>query len=178
MKTDISFKSLIDDLENGLTKFKKDDIGLGSIEEKFKMTEKQVTILFRHPLLKDLEISPFPFNLVDDRDGTFNVSAATIADEPAAPVVKTNLMKKPSDEIVFVEAPSAAKELSVTSAKEEPDPVVTAPPAPDAIAKEVKPEVTHVAVPVSKSEDFAEATPVVKAQVVDDEPNHDYMNLL
>jgi basic membrane lipoprotein Med (substrate-binding protein (PBP1-ABC) superfamily) len=54
-KVDLYVTQLIEDLNNGLTWNKKDDLGYGSIEVKYGANEKQIAAIRKHPLLKDAE---------------------------------------------------------------------------------------------------------------------------
>lgn len=65
-KMDLKITQLIDDLNNGLTWLKKDDLGYGSIEAKYGANEKQILAIKKHPKLKDAETSITIFNIIDD----------------------------------------------------------------------------------------------------------------
>lgn len=65
-KVDLTVSQLINDLNEGLTWFKKDDLGYGSIETKYNANEKQITAIRKHPKLKDAETSITIFNIIDD----------------------------------------------------------------------------------------------------------------
>jgi hypothetical protein len=65
---ELSITQIHRDLENGLTRYKVQDQGFGSIEEKYAMTPKEVEIIFRHSKLKDRHHTPFRFKLIDDTD--------------------------------------------------------------------------------------------------------------
>lgn len=70
-KKDLYVSQIIEDLSNGLTWLKKDDLGFGSIEERYGANEKQIMMIRKHPALKDAETSAIIFNLIDDtKDGT------------------------------------------------------------------------------------------------------------
>lgn len=55
-KKQIDVKNIIEDLSNGLTRYKKDDFGNGSIEEKYNLTAAQVARIFKHKKLKGLKV--------------------------------------------------------------------------------------------------------------------------
>jgi DNA recombination-dependent growth factor C len=47
----LSIKQILEDLNNGLTRLKKDDFGKGSIQEKYDLTMLEVRELFQHEKL-------------------------------------------------------------------------------------------------------------------------------
>ena len=69
---EVTISQIINDLTNGYTRTKtsKGYTGNGkSLEEKYSLTKKQLTVLFSNPSLKGRKtkkIIPFPFKLVDD----------------------------------------------------------------------------------------------------------------
>jgi hypothetical protein len=65
-KVDLTVSQLINDLNSGLTWFKKDDLGYGSIETKYGATAPQIMAIRKHPALKDAETSITIFNIIDD----------------------------------------------------------------------------------------------------------------
>lgn len=65
-KVDLTVSQLINDLNNGLTWFKKDDLGYGSIETKYGATAPQIMAIRKHPALKDAETNITIFNIIDD----------------------------------------------------------------------------------------------------------------
>jgi hypothetical protein len=65
-KVDLTVSQLINDLNSGLTWFKKDDLGYGSIEIKYGATAPQIMAIRKHPALKDAETSITIFNIIDD----------------------------------------------------------------------------------------------------------------
>ena len=65
-KVDLTVSQLINDLNTGLTWFKKDDLGYGSIESKYGATAPQIMAIRKHPSLKDAETSITIFNIIDD----------------------------------------------------------------------------------------------------------------
>ncbi len=70
-KVDITVSQLINDLNTGLTWYKKDDLGYGSIEAKYGATAPQIMAIRKHPALKDAETTITIFNIIDDtKDGT------------------------------------------------------------------------------------------------------------
>lgn len=65
---DIKVTQLLNDLNAGMTWLKRDDLGYGSVEEKYKATEAQVGIIRKHPLLKDAETNATVINIIDDTE--------------------------------------------------------------------------------------------------------------
>jgi len=70
-KNQVSIKQLISDLSSGMTRYKKDDFGNGSIEEKYNLTQAQVARIFKHDKLKGLKVKgktriKDEFELIDD----------------------------------------------------------------------------------------------------------------
>ena len=65
---ELSLQNLFDDLMSGLSWFKKDDRGVGSIQEKYEATELQIKVIKQHPKLKDIEEVKFFFVVKDDTE--------------------------------------------------------------------------------------------------------------
>lgn len=65
-KVDLTVSQIINDLNTGLTWFKKDDLGYGSIESKYGATAPQIMAIRKHPALKDAETTITIFNIIDD----------------------------------------------------------------------------------------------------------------
>lgn len=65
-KVDLTVSQLINDLNEGFTWFKKDDLGYGSIETKYNANPQQIAAIRKHPALKDAETSITIFNIIDD----------------------------------------------------------------------------------------------------------------
>lgn len=65
-KVQLTVSSIIDLLNNGYTWFKKDDLGYGSIQEKFQATDVQVHTIRKHPALKDADTVAKIFIIIDD----------------------------------------------------------------------------------------------------------------
>lgn len=84
-QVNLKISALIEDVSSGLTRYKKDDCGFGSIQVKYTMTDKEVLMVFNHPKLKDLKEISLRFNLIDDVNDTDSVKE-TVA--PAPEIVK------------------------------------------------------------------------------------------
>lgn len=65
-KVDLTVSQLINDLNSGLTWFKKDDLGYGSIETKYGANPVQIAAIKKHPSLKDAETNIIIFDIIDD----------------------------------------------------------------------------------------------------------------
>jgi hypothetical protein len=53
-------------LATGYTWFKKDDLGFGSIQEKYLASDIQINTIRKHPALRDLETTARVFVIIDD----------------------------------------------------------------------------------------------------------------
>lgn len=58
--------SIIDDLNSGMTWFKKDDLGYGSIQEKYNARDNDIILIRKNPLLKDADTTITVFEIIDD----------------------------------------------------------------------------------------------------------------
>jgi hypothetical protein len=67
-KVEIYVSQVLEDLNNGLTWLKKDDLGYGSIQEKYNAKDQQIAIIRKHPKLRDAETSIIIFSIIDDTD--------------------------------------------------------------------------------------------------------------
>jgi hypothetical protein len=85
--TEIKLSQLVNDLENGLTWLKKDDNGLGSIQEKYGAEDHEILTIQKHPKLRDLEPAVFKFKIVDD-----------LKDDEPTNQVETNPIPQPKGE--------------------------------------------------------------------------------
>ena len=65
-KVDLHVSQIIGDLNDGLTWLKKDDLGYGSIQEKYDAKDQQIAMIRKHPKLKDAETTVTVFNIIDD----------------------------------------------------------------------------------------------------------------
>jgi hypothetical protein len=99
-KVDIYVSKVIEDLNNGLTWLKKDDLGYGSIEEKYNANPVQIATIRKHPLLKDAETNIVIFNVVDDLSTSIDVMKETKAFKKAD-VVNQPISSEPSKDDVF-----------------------------------------------------------------------------
>ena len=63
---DLTVSQLLNDLNEGYTWLKKDDLGYGSIEIKYGATAVQIMAIRKHPALKNAETNITIFNIIDD----------------------------------------------------------------------------------------------------------------
>ena len=83
-KVQITVTTIADLLQNGYTWFKKDDLGYGSIQEKFQAGDTHIHAIRKHPLLKDLDTTARVFVIIDDTKEQTNETNTTplSVDEP------------------------------------------------------------------------------------------------
>ena len=98
-KVDIYVSKVIEDLNSGLTWLKKDDLGYGSIEEKYNANPVQIATIRKHPLLKDAETNIVIFNVVDDLSTSTKEKETTTFKK--ADVVNQPISSEPSKDDVF-----------------------------------------------------------------------------
>ena len=106
-KVQLTVSSIKELLQNGYTWFKKDDLGYGSIQEKFQATDVQITTIRKHPALKDADTVARIFVIVDD---TKNENAAK-TEEP--------ILDGPSNNSQREELPVVAESVGMEIATEE-----------------------------------------------------------
>lgn len=73
-KVDLYVSQILEDLNNGFTWLKKDDLGYGNIQDKYGAKDQQIAVIRKHPKLKDAETTVTIFNIIDD---TKNEGTAT-----------------------------------------------------------------------------------------------------
>ena len=95
-KVEIYVSQILEDLDNGLTWLKRDDLGYGSIQEKYNAKDQQIAMIRKHPVLKDAETTVTVFTVIDDTkedyNGTTTVSVADTTNEQSMeslPVTET-----------------------------------------------------------------------------------------
>lgn len=73
-KVQLGVSAIKELLDNGYTWLKKDDLGFGSIQEKYQASDVQILAIRKHPALKDLETTARIFVIIDDTkdNGTKN----------------------------------------------------------------------------------------------------------
>ena len=72
----ITVSSLIEDLNNGLTWLKSEDVGNGSIQEKYNARDAQILAIKQHPKLVGIEPNLITFIIKDDTDNTTTTSGS------------------------------------------------------------------------------------------------------
>ena len=95
-KVEIYVSQILEDLNNGLTWLKRDDLGYGSIQEKYNAKDQQIAMIRKHPVLKDAETTVTVFTVIDDtkeeHNGTTTVSTTDTTNEQSMeslPVTET-----------------------------------------------------------------------------------------
>jgi hypothetical protein len=78
-KVDLTVSQIINDLNSGLTWFKKDDLSYGSIESKYGANPQQIAAIRKHPALKDAETTITIFNIIDDTKNENTTSTKELA---------------------------------------------------------------------------------------------------
>lgn len=93
-KVEIYVSQILEDLNNGLTWLKRDDLGYGSIQDKYNAKDQQIAMIRKHPVLKDAETTVTVFTVIDDTKedynaGTTTVSVTNIRNEESLGVIPT-----------------------------------------------------------------------------------------
>ena len=101
-KVEIYVSQILEDLNNGLTWLKRDDLGYGSIQDKYNAKDQQIAMIRKHPVLKDAETTVTVFTVIDDTkedyNGTTTVSATELTDEkPMASLLVTETINTGSE---------------------------------------------------------------------------------
>ena len=101
-KVDLYVSQILEDLNNGLTWLKRDDLGYGSIQEKYNAKDQQIAMIRKHPTLKDAETNVIVFNVIDDTIET--KEAVTGKEEPVKEIISNQdeLIKKVDDLATFM----------------------------------------------------------------------------
>lgn len=76
-KVGIYVSQVLEDLNNGYTWLKKDDLGYGSIQEKYNAKDEQIAIIRKHPALKNAETTVTIFTVIDDTKEDYNRETTT-----------------------------------------------------------------------------------------------------
>jgi len=95
-KVDLKLSILLEDLNNGHTWFKKENVGYGSIQEKYNAADYQIEHIKKHPQLKDVQPNIVIFNIIDDvnvKETKKTTESATLfTDFPEEALAVENLM--------------------------------------------------------------------------------------
>ena len=90
-KVEIYVSQILEDLNNGLTWLKRDDLGYGSIQDKYNAKDQQIAMIRKHPVLKDAETTVTVFTVIDDTkedyNGTTTVSTTDTTNEPSMEIL-------------------------------------------------------------------------------------------
>ena len=78
-KVEIYVSQILEDLNNGLTWLKRDDLGYGSIQEKYNAKDQQIAMIRKHPVLKDAETTVTVFTVIDDTKEDYNGGTITLS---------------------------------------------------------------------------------------------------
>lgn len=78
-KVEIYVSQILEDLDNGLTWLKRDDLGYGSIQEKYNAKDQQIAMIRKHPVLKDAETTVTVFTVIDDTKQDYNGGTTTLS---------------------------------------------------------------------------------------------------
>jgi hypothetical protein len=78
-KVEIYVSQILEDLDNGLTWLKRDDLGYGSIQEKYNAKDQQIAMIRKHPVLKDAETTVTVFTVIDDTKQDYNGGTTTVS---------------------------------------------------------------------------------------------------
>lgn len=73
-KVQLGVSAIKELLDNGYTWLKKDDLGFGSIQEKYLASDIQIATIRKHPALKDLETTARVFVIIDDTKDNGNIT--------------------------------------------------------------------------------------------------------
>ena len=76
-KVEIYVSQILEDLDNGLTWLKRDDLGYGSIQDKYTAKDQQIAMIRKHPALKDAETTVTVFTVIDDTKNNNNAGTTT-----------------------------------------------------------------------------------------------------
>lgn len=94
---DVYVSKILEDLSNGLTWYKKDDQGYGSIQEKYNAKDLDIVKIRKFPKLKDAETTLTVFNIIDDTSVAQEKPVDSVKKETVTPVP----FKPESDDEVF-----------------------------------------------------------------------------
>jgi hypothetical protein len=106
----VTLSQVVEDLKSGMTKWKKDDIGFGSIEGKYNLQMNEALELFHNPKIKHREHTIPTFVIIDDLPDETTTAPEVTVPEPIQAQVEVRKQEIP---------PVAAKQIPA------PRPVVT-----------------------------------------------------
>lgn len=79
-QVDLYVSQILEDLNNGLTWLKRDDLGYGNIQDKYGAKEQQIAMIRKHPALKNAETNVIVFNIIDDTKKSDGTSTPAVND--------------------------------------------------------------------------------------------------
>ena len=85
-KVDVYVSQIKELLDQGYTWLEKDNLGYGSIENKYGANPVQIAAIRKHPKLKDLETNITIFNVIDDVDETSDQTKKSTVVRAKAPL--------------------------------------------------------------------------------------------
>ena len=93
---EIKVSEVLNYLKNGVTRWKKEDLGFGSLEEIYGLTFTEVKELIDHPKIKGVKTKIPTMRIIDDTEGEISTEETAEETTPvetkvevAAPVIKT-----------------------------------------------------------------------------------------
>lgn len=116
---ELTLSQLIEDLNSGLTWLKKEDVGYGSIQEKYQANEMNIKTIQKHPKLVGIEPSITIFKIIDDlKDQN---STTTQEKESAVTDTKSSkpLTSKPIEKPISTEDKQISEASSSTTESED-----------------------------------------------------------
>lgn len=107
---EIRISELINDLKSGITRYKKEDLGFGSIEEKYSLTFTELRQIIAHPKLKGIRVSIPSYILIDDTEDQEEDSEVyeTTVLSVAEPVIVAELVQEVAEVIIYQEVEEKA----------------------------------------------------------------------
>lgn len=110
---DLTVSQLLNDLNEGYTWLKKDDLGYGSIEVKYGANPNQIAAIRKHPALKDAETSITIFNIIDDTKNAANTTTKESSVERSTSESRSNLVSVDSESTAMASSttPSDAADI-------------------------------------------------------------------
>lgn len=86
-EVNLTEKTILDFLNSGVTWYKKDDLGYGSIEEKYNANPLQIEMIRKHPSFKGVKTKVTIFNIIDDTKNAAKTSDTTTKESTS---IRTN----------------------------------------------------------------------------------------
>ena len=109
-KVQLGVSAIKELLDNGYTWLKKDDLGFGSIQEKYMASDVQINTIRKHPALKDLETTARIFVIIDDTKDNGTTTTTARVSEP-----------KHAESLESVSGPSTVSTVNEVSLSQDSD---------------------------------------------------------